>query len=123
MAVTLSSYSQTITAQAYAGAFSELTDYGWSDWSEFEETNIVITIDPSNELVVINSQMEQVYQIIETYDLYTDEDGDEFMKFNCVDSEGIVCDVTLGKLISQGGTLQVYVDFADVRWVYNVSKL
>ncbi len=95
----------------------------WSKWSAFEETEVLITIDLTNERIRIFSKKEQVYDIIKYYDKETDSDGDETLQFLCVNEDGIKCFVRFVVLNSQNGRRQLYVDFADMMWVYNIYKL
>jgi hypothetical protein len=106
-------------------AFKTKNEYTkkWSKWSAFEETEVLITIDLTNERIRIFSKKEQVYDIIKYYDKETDSDGDETLQFLCVNEDGLKCFVRFVVLNSQNGKRQLYVDFADMMWVYNIYKL
>ena len=101
----------------------KVNEYKWSGWSEFEECNVLITIDINKDRITIYSKETQVYDIAEFEGETTDEDGDDFTSFYCVNEEGLTCRVRLAKLNSQDGLLQIYVDFDDLKWVYNVYSL
>ncbi len=101
----------------------QINDYSWSDWSEPTETNVLITIDIESERITIYSQQTQIYDIAEYEGETTDSDGDDFMTFFCVNEDGLTCRIHLAKLNSQGGRNQIYVDFADLKWMYNVYSI
>ena len=101
----------------------KIDEYSWSDWSQFEECSVLITIDMNKERITIFSKVTQVYDIAEYEGQSTDGDGDDFTSFFCVNDEGLTCRVRLAKLNSQDGLLQIYVDFSDLKWVYNVYSL
>ena len=101
----------------------KINEYRWSDWSESTESSVLITLDLNNERITIYSATKQVYDIAEYEGETTDDDGDDFFSFFCVNNEGLTCRVRLAKLNSQGGRNQFYIDFSDRRWVYNVYTL
>jgi hypothetical protein len=101
----------------------KINEYRWSDWSESTESSVLITLDLNNERITIYSATKQVYDIAEYEGETTDDDGDDFFSFFCVNNEGLTCRVRLAKLNSQGGRNQFYIDFSDMRWVYNVYTL
>jgi hypothetical protein len=101
----------------------KINSYAWSDWSDPSETSVLITFDLNKERITIYSQTTQVYDIAEYEGQTTDEDGDDFLSYYCVNQDGLTCRVRLAKLNSQNGRNQVYVDFSDLKWMYNVYTL
>ena len=55
--------------------------------------------------------------------VYTDDDGDDFLSFYCVDGEGETCLVKLATLNSQNGRKQVYVFCDNKILLYNAYVL
>lgn len=119
------SYSQVIKCKADAIAIKTKNEYSekWSEWSKWEEVDILITIDPDKDRVKVFSKVEQVYDIIKSYGESYDEDGDKTIKWQCVNDDGLKCTVRLVKLYSKEGKSQLYIDFSDMMWVYNIYKL
>lgn len=122
--------SQLMTGQitkfkssSYAYSVKNENTGSWSKWSDLEETEVLITVDLSSDRIKIFSKMEQVYDIIKYYDKEVDKDGDETLKFHCVNDDGLKCYVRFVILNSRNGRRQLYVDFADMMWVYNIYKL
>jgi hypothetical protein len=120
-----SAFSQVIKCKADAIAIKTKNEYTdrWSDWSKWEEVDILITIDPTNDRIKVFSKKDQVYDIIQSYGETYDNDGDKTIKWQCVNEDGLKCIVRLVKLYSVDGKSQLYIDFADMMWVYNIYKL
>lgn len=95
----------------------------WSKWSDWEDSSLLITIDTDKARVTIYSKDTQVYDIAQNEGTSHDSDGDETLSFYCIDKKGLKCRVRLVKLHSQGGRLQLYVDYNDIMWGYNVVSL
>ena len=88
-----------------------------------EETSVLITIDLNKERITIYSKETQVYDVAENEGETYDNDGDITLSLFCVDKDGLTCRIRLVKLISQDGRNQLYVDYNDMKWVYNVYPL
>jgi hypothetical protein len=101
----------------------QINDYKWSEWSEASESSVLITIDLNKQRITIYSQTKQVYDIAEDEGKTTDDDGDDFYSYYCVNEDGLTCRIRLAKLNSQNGRNQIYVDFSDMKWMYNVYSL
>ncbi|MCB0747187.1 MAG: hypothetical protein KDC90_06945 [Ignavibacteriae bacterium] len=101
----------------------KLSDYRWGDWSDFEETSILIVMDLDKDRITIYSDETQIYDVAQDEGRTTDSDGDDFWSFYCINSEGLACRVRLAKLNSQNGRYQLYIDFSDMKWVYNLYSL
>jgi hypothetical protein len=127
--IVLLTFSATAFGQVYklkATSFSskyKINDYRWSEWSEATKSSVLITFDLNKERITIYSKTTQVYDIAKYEGKTTDEDGDDFYSYYCVNGNGLTCRVRLAKLNSQNGRNQVYVDFSDMKWMYNVYSL
>ena len=97
-----------------------LENGSWTKWSDWEKCSCLVVINIDKDVITIYSSEKQVYDIIECNDPYTDSDGDEVLKMHAVDQDGDECDI---RLISRlKGSDQLYVDFADIMWVYNIES-
>ena len=85
-----SAFSQVIKCKADAIAIKTKNEYTdrWSDWSKWEEVDILITIDPTNDRIKVFSKKDQVYDIIQSYGETYDNDGDKTIKWQCVNEDG-----------------------------------
>ena len=119
-------FSQVTKFKTTSTAMSTYNDYS-NKWREFESvsggSDILISIDLTNERVKIFSKREQILDIIKYYDKKTDRDGDETIAFLCVDSDGLKCKVRYIILNSQEGRKQLYVGYSDVTYLYNIYRL
>lgn len=91
----------------------------WTDWSDWASVNIKIKFDIDNDIIIIYSNETQIYKILESVDPPYDPGGVS-IKFRVIDQ-----DYDKGSLrlrVQNNGTSQIYIDFADVSWVYNVVK-
>lgn len=94
----------------------------WSKWSDFEETSVLVSIDPDKDRIIVYSKKTQVFDVLDSEGKKTDEDGDNFYSFLCRDEEGKKCRVRLAILNSRSGRRQLYVDYDDLMYVYNLKN-
>lgn len=94
----------------------------WSKWSKPEPSSLLITVDEAKNRIVIHSQDIQVYTILsaDTKDSTAD---DEVQTFECADLEGGACTILFLMRKKQNNRMQCYVNFNDIRFVYNVTRL
>lgn len=93
----------------------------WGQWSDWESSNMTLTIDLDNDVITVYSQKRQIYRVIENMGSYTDESYGRQTKFYVIDQDGDYGYVRLR--IERNGNSQVYVDFNDVMWVYCVKRI
>lgn len=104
-------------------AYAQRTNnYGsWSDWSNYQESNILVTIDLYNDVVTINSLKTQVYTVYESLGNYYDSDGDYNMVFRFIDQD---YDHGIMRLLQRAsGHSEIYIEFSNITWVYLVRRL
>ncbi|MFN5911634.1 MAG: hypothetical protein ACK45H_09890 [Bacteroidota bacterium] len=113
------------------GAFSQVDKYkshaistkteGDDEYSDWEETTVLITIDMDQQRIKIYSKVPQVYDVVSFDEAYEDEDGDTVFNMYCVDDEGIECRL---RLISRtSGNAELYCDYSDLSWVYSIYSV
>lgn len=94
-------------------------EYGrWSDWSDWERVDILVVINMDKDVITIYSKSTQEYDIIEYLGEENDRDGGSSVKFLCVNEDGSRCHVRIR--MQKDGQRQLYVDFSDVMFVYNI---
>ena len=109
-----------ITVQAqdvqWLKAYELAVNYeGWSNW---EPVNIDVKIDFNKGFVKILSKQTQVYEILSQLPPVKDNSG-ENIRFRVIDQ-----DKDIGILmfrVQNNGTKQIYLEFDDIGWVYNVK--
>lgn len=106
--------------KAESFSYKSVNDYGyWSDWSEWEKCSILVVISIDKDLISIYSSETQEFDIISSEES-SDTDGNPILQCQCVDKNGLRCQI---RVRSDGsGGLQLYVDYNDFMYVYNIVK-
>lgn len=124
MMMSITSFDQVFKCKTYRSATKTLYTNGyWSDWSDWYEATILITIDFNKDRITIYSQSVQVFDIIEYLSETYDIEGDLTNKMITVDQDAVRANLRLVTLYSQGGTLQLYVDYSNLIIVYEMYIL
>ncbi len=111
-------YRTTAYAQATINQYTGR--YTWSDW---QKSNMNISINLSTDVITVYSPSIQRYSVYATYnngEVYTDKDGGQNIKFYVIDQDYDKGEVRLR--VERNGNSQIYVDFANCAWVYNVIR-
>lgn len=90
-----------------------------SDFDDWTTVNIPIVFNLTTDQIIIYSQHTQIYYIYK-YETYTSNEGRRAVRFYFVDQ-----DLDKGccrLLIRNDGTSQIYIDFSNISWVYNVIR-
>ena len=110
---------QTYKTTAYA--FKKTNANGiWSSWSDWQASNMVMTINFDNDVVKIYSPKTQTYRITEFVRNFTDSSGGKQVEFRFIDQDGDRGAMRLR--IETNGNSQVYIEFSNIIWVYNVRR-
>ena len=109
-------YKATEFAYKYVNAYGR-----WTEWTDWEKSNVIITIDYSNDLVKINSETPQTYVIVQWVRNYVDESGGQQIEFRFIDQD--YDRGTMRLRVERSGNSQIYIDFSNVMWVYNVKLI
>ena len=115
--MSIPSFSQIINFKATSVAIKEV-GYKWSDW---QKCDILITFNLKTDKVVIYSRSIQIYKVITQGQNFIDESGGEQVKYKVIDQDDDLGSMRLR--VETNGNSQIYIDFADVSWVYNVIRL
>lgn len=110
-------YYYRTTEFAYKQAYSDGT---WTNWSDWEDSNLLVVINFSQDIVKINSPTKQIYHITKYIRNYTDNSGGKQVEFSFIDQDYDRGNMRLR--IEKNGNSQIYIDFANIMWVYNVVR-
>lgn len=105
-------------------AFARITSNGTYIWDDWEECVVRIKIDLNQNKIIIYSRVTQYYYIYDVYnngDPYSDSKGGKQIKFYVVDQDDDKGNLRLR--IERNGNSQIYIDFKDCAWCYNVYKI
>ena len=92
-------------------------DNHWNEWSDWEPSKIVLSIDTDKETITIYSEQEQRYIILDRGDDDQDAAGGEQVEFSVIDQDG---DTGVVRVRAQkNSVLQLYVEFNNIMWVYS----
>ena len=107
--------------KATSYAYKYVTSYGyWTDWSDWINCNISVVMNLNTDRIFIYSKKTQIYVVVVAEDAYKDASGGYQVPFKVIDQDGDRG--TLRLRVDPSGTIQLYVDFADIRWVYNLFE-
>lgn len=115
----MSVQAETLWYRSTSFAMAKIVNshYYWGDW---QKSNVSISLDLTNDIIAIYSRVKQVYYVTQTGNSYTDESGGRQVQFYVVDQDRDRGTIRLR--IETNGNSQIYVDFSDVAWVYNVVR-
>ena len=88
---------------------------------EWTDSGMIITLNMTKDVIEILSPKAQIYNITEYNDFYIDKDGGRTAKFSFVDQEGYKGVIRLR--IEKNGNSQMYVEYANIMWVYNLIRI
>lgn len=122
LTISVSSFAQIQTYRTTAFAQAKVYNgrYVWGDW---ENSNMTIAINLSTDVITIYSPITQIYRVYAMYNngnAYYDSDGGRNVKFYVIDQDGDKGEIRLR--IEKNGNSQLYVDFKNVAWVYNLVR-
>ena len=93
----------------------------WNGWSDWEKSNMLLTIDLQNDVIKVYSPTPQIYKVYESGESYYDSDGDLNILFNFIDQD---YDKGVVRLLQRrSGSSEIYIEFLNVRWCYRVLRL
>ena len=121
--VSVTGYGQVLwfKTTGYAEATIVNSKYYWSDW---QDSDMKLYIDLSKDQAVIYSPRVQIYQVYGAYnngDSYTDKSGGSNIMFYVIDQD--YDKGTLRLRVEKNGNSQIYIDFSNIAWVYNVIRI
>lgn len=91
----------------------------WGKWSEATPSNIVITLDGNKDRIIIDSSEQQLFRI-DAYREKISSDTDDIVSFDCRDNDGSLCTIQIVTRKNQDNRKQIYVNYHDVKFVYNI---
>ena len=103
-------------------AYRYINDSGsWTSWSDWEDCSLLITLDFSKKKIAIYSDGYQEFRVT-SYSKKPENDtnGGQQIKLSCIDEDGKYCTIRLRT--EKSGNKQLYVDYSDLMYVYNVRE-
>ncbi len=122
------SISQKTIAQVFrykATSFSVMekdAKGNWLNWTDFEPSTVVITIDGKKDRVIVASQEIQLYKIMNYGDKISTKTTST-VPLNCIDNDGGDCTILIITKKNEDDRMQFYINYEDLKMVYNVYKV
>jgi hypothetical protein len=116
----ISSYGQVhkYTAQHSTIRFYNKTIQDWDPWDQWKESNILVVINITHNVIDVYSARNQSYSIVQYGEKEYFDDRESVSLF-CIDEEGIKCNVDLVKY--NNGESHLYVRWRDMQLGYNIT--
>lgn len=112
--------AQTQWYKGYQYSQRYVNTYGnWTSWSDWSTCNIPIKFDLNSDVITIYSKKTQIYKVYKS-DSYVDSDGETVVRFYFIDQDLDYGHMRL--MIRSNGASQIYIDFKDISWCYNVKR-
>ena len=89
----------------------------WTNWSVWQESKVLVSVDFKAEVIQIYTELPQKYIILDTGDEYEDNKGGTQVEFSVIDQDKDIGIIRFR--IQSDGTVQLYVEFNDIMWVYS----
>ena len=116
----VSAYSQTVQYFRTTSFAYRYAEYGtWTNWSNWQECYVDIKFDFSNDVIYIYSDKTQIYKVLYQEESPYDNSGQQ-VKFRVLDQDGDYGHIRLR--VENNGNSQIYIDFNNISWVYNVRR-
>lgn len=113
--------AETLWFKANSYAYKYVNDYGkWTEWTDWLKCDVSIRFDLDDDIIVIYSNRTQIYAIFDGGQKFTDSSGGSQVRFDVIDQD--YDKGTIRLRIERNGNSQIYVDFANATWVYNVVR-
>ena len=121
-AFSTASFSQTYKYHATSFAIKDLTYYK-SEWSDWKECYIPMVFNFDKSKLTIYSNTTQDFDLLNVAETYYDKNGNKTYLIKAIDKDGKRCDIRQ-VFITNPKTIvsQVYIDYLDVSYVYNLEK-
>jgi hypothetical protein len=112
--------AQPIRFKTSSVSFTDKNNDGtWSEWSDFVDANVLITLDAKKDLITVNSAEVQSFKI-SAYGEIEDTAEVNIVPFECVDNKFSKCKIFIITKKTENNRMQIYINYNEVKFVYNV---
>lgn len=120
LGIAISANAQVQTYRTTGYYEKKLYSWGWSNWSSKQQSNMNIVVNMNTDVVTIYSPRTQVYRVYEYLGTVRDSDGDTTVSLKFIDQDNDRG--TMRLVIRANGQSQIYIDFANIMWAYDVYR-
>ena len=93
----------------------------WGKWSDLKLTTILVALDTDKSRIVVNSEIIQLFEIIE-YQPLEENETDSVYTFTCKNNNGDDCTLSIITRKNQDNRKQLYINYDNSIIVYNISN-
>lgn len=93
----------------------------WGKWSDLKLATILVSLDTDKSRIVVNSEIIQLFEIIE-YQPLAESETDSVYTFTCKDNNGDDCTLSIITRKNQDNRKQLYINYDNRIIVYNISN-
>lgn len=112
--------AQPIRFKSSSVSFTEKKNDGtWTEWSDFVNANVLITLDAKKDAITINSAEVQSFKI-KAYGEIEDNEDVNIVPFECVDNRYSSCNIFIITKKKENNRMQIYINYNEVKFVYNI---
>lgn len=104
-----------------AFAHSQNVNGSWKKWSNWEDSDMLLTMDLTNDIITIYSPKPQTYTIYSNPEKGYDSDGDYKIVFDFIDQDEDHGAMWL--MQRKSGASEIYIFFANIKWCYRVKRV
>lgn len=98
-------------------AYKCVEEEHWTDWSDWQDSNVVISINNESAVIQIYTEQEQRYIILDAEEEYVDAKKGTQVVFSVIDQDKDIGIIRFR--IQKNGIVQLYVEFENIMWVYS----
>lgn len=110
--------AQVLKFQTTEFAYRQKNDAGkWMEWTDWDESSLLVVINFEKNRVSIYSNTPQEYDIFDYDEGVEENDGSKTYTLKCIDKDG---DRSNLRIRFTDGVVQLYVDYDDFMFVYNM---
>ena len=114
-------YAQTYKFMTTGFSVMEKNAKGeWGNWSDLQETKLIISLDTSKNRIMVYSQEIQWYDIV-AYEKEEETNENIVNPFSCKDEDGYAVTLSIITRKNQGNRKQLYITRNNYVLVYNIE--
>lgn len=122
--VAMSTMAESIWFKTKSFAIASVDEEGVYHWGDWEESSMKIQYNLDTDVITVYSSTKQVYNIYDEAndgEFVEDYKGGETLTVYVVDQDDDKGEVRIR--VDEDGDWQIYVDFSNVAWVYDVDVI
>lgn len=117
--ISITASAEILNFRSKAYSQREVKYNQWTEWSNWESSNVLIAMDLNTDVITIFSRRIQKYYVYDYSDVYYDHMA-KCIDYNFYDQDGDRG--TMSLVIKPDGQSEIYIRFANIQWAYIVVR-